>query len=66
VLGAPLVVAAGAAESSEFQRQSRLLAQAWHPQVKSLLMLPGLDHFAIVDSFAERGQPLYDATLALF
>jgi arylformamidase len=66
VLGAPLVVAAGAAESSEFQRQSQLLARAWHPQVKSLLMLPGLDHFAIVDSFAERGQPLYDATLALF
>jgi arylformamidase len=66
VLGAPLVVAAGAAESSEFQRQSQLLARAWHPQVKSLLMLPGLNHFAIVDSFAERGQPLYDATLALF
>ena len=66
VLGAPLVVAAGAAESSEFQRQSQLLARAWHPQVKSLLMLPGLDHFGIVDSFAERGQPLYDATLALF
>jgi arylformamidase len=66
VIRAPLVVAAGAAESSEFQRQSQLLAQAWHPQVKSLLMLPGHNHFSIVDSFAERGQPLYDATLALF
>ncbi|HEX7558757.1 MAG TPA: alpha/beta hydrolase [Usitatibacter sp.] len=62
---APLVVAAGAAESSEFQRQSRLLSQAWHPQA-SLLMLPGLNHFGIVDSFAERGQPLHAATLALF
>jgi arylformamidase len=63
---APLVVAAGASESSEFQRQSRLLADAWKPQVKSLLILPGLNHFSIVESFAERGQPLYEETLALF
>ncbi|HEY4998125.1 MAG TPA: hypothetical protein VII36_03230, partial [Usitatibacter sp.] len=65
-IDAPLVIAAGAAESSEFQRQSRLLADAWQPQVKSLLVLPGINHFNIVDSFAERGQPLHDATLALF
>jgi arylformamidase len=64
-IAAPLVVAAGAAESSEFQRQSRDLAAAWAPQA-SLLLLPGLNHFSIVDAFAERGQPLYDATLALF
>ena len=63
---AALVVAAGAAESSEFQRQSRLLAQAWAPQVKSLLLLPGLNHFSVVDAFSERGQPLYEQTLALF
>ncbi|HUP29245.1 MAG TPA: alpha/beta hydrolase [Usitatibacter sp.] len=62
---APLVIAAGAAESSEFQRQSRLLADAWKPQVKSLLLLPGLNHFSVVDAFTERGQPLYEATLAL-
>ncbi len=62
---APLVVAAGAAESSEFQRQSRDLAAAWAPQTR-LMLLPGLHHFSIVDSLAERGQPLYDATLALF
>ena len=65
-IAAPLVVAAGAAESSEFQRQSRLLAEAWSPQVKSLLLLPGLNHFSVVDAFAERGQPLYEETLALF
>lgn len=62
----PLVIAAGAAESSEFQRQSRVLAEAWQPQVKAFHLLPGLNHFSIVDSFAERGQPLYDETLALF
>jgi arylformamidase len=65
-IGAKLVVAAGASESSEFQRQSRVLADAWSPQSGPALLLPGLDHFSIVDSFAERGQPLYEATLALF
>lgn len=65
-IAAPLVVAAGGAESSEFQRQSRLLAEAWAPQVRSLLLPPDLNHFSIVDAFAERGQPLYESALALF
>ena len=64
-IAAPLVVAVGADESAEFLRQSRLLAGAWQPQVKSLLVLPGIHHFSIVDALAERGQPLHDATLAL-
>ena len=63
---APLVVAAGANESSEFRRQSRLLADAWKPQVEALMLLPGVDHFSIVDALAERGTPLYEATLAMF
>jgi arylformamidase len=62
---APLVIAAGGAESSEFQRQSRLIAEAWGPQVRSLLVVPGLNHFSIVDAFAERGQPLHQETLRL-
>ena len=65
-LAAPLVIAAGAAESAEFQRQSRRLAGAWKPQVKSLLLLPSLNHFSVVDAFAERGQPLFEETLELF
>lgn len=63
---APLVVAAGAAESSEFRRQSRCLADAWGTQVKALMLLPSLNHFSVVDAFAERGQPLYEASLSLF
>jgi arylformamidase len=63
---APLVVAVGGNESSEFIRQSRILADAWRPQVRQLLVMPGLDHFSVVDAFAERGQPLHDATLGLF
>ena len=65
-IAAPLVVAVGGSESAEFLRQSRLLAQSWKPAVKSLLLLPGLNHFSVVDAFAERGQPLYEETLALF
>ena len=64
-IAAPLVVAAGADESSEFQRQSRELAAAWRPQVRALHLLPGVHHFSIVDAFAERGQPLYESTLGL-
>jgi arylformamidase len=62
---APLVVAAGGDESSEFQRQSRLIAESWSPQVRAPLVLPGVNHFSIVDAFAERGQPLHEATVAL-
>ena len=65
-LDAPLVVAVGGSESSEFVRQSRLLADSWRKSVKSLQVLPGLNHFSVVDAFAERGQPLHDATLRLF
>jgi arylformamidase len=65
-VAAPMVVAAGADESSEFRRQSQLLADAWKPQVEALLMMPGLNHFSVVDAFAERGNALYEATLALF
>ena len=65
-IAAPLVVAVGGAESAEFQRQSQLLARAWKPQVRDLLVLPGLHHFSVVDAFAERGNPLYESTLALY
>lgn len=62
---APLVVAVGGAESSEFQRQSRLIAESWAPQAKPALVLPALNHFSIVDALAERAQPLHRETLAL-
>jgi arylformamidase len=63
---APLVVAAGAAESAEFVRQSRLYAAGLGTQVRSLQLLPGLHHFSVVNALAERGQSLYEAALALF
>jgi len=65
-IAAPLVVAVGGSESSEFIRQSRLLAGAWRGHLKSLLVLNGYNHFSVVDAFAERGQPLHEAALGLF
>jgi arylformamidase len=65
-VAAPLVVAAGAAESSEFRRQSRALADRWSPHVRELLLPAGRNHFSIVDSLAERGQPLFESTRRLF
>jgi arylformamidase len=62
-INAPLVVAAGGDESSEFQRQSRLIAEKWAPQARPAILLPGVNHFSIVDAFAERGQPLHQAVL---
>ena len=62
----PVVVAVGGDESSEFIRQSRLLADRWAPQVRELQVLPGLHHFSVLEALAERGQPLHAATLALF
>jgi len=65
-IAAPLVIAVGGRESDEFKRQSQLIADAWKPQVREHLVLPDLHHFSVVDAFAERGNPLYEGTLALF
>jgi arylformamidase len=62
----PLLVAAGGDESSEFQRQARLLAESWAGMPATLEILPGYNHFSIVDAFAERGQPLHEKAKALF
>ena len=59
-------MAVGGAESDEFIRQSRLLADRWAAQVRSLHVLPALHHFSVLEALAERGQPLHAATLSLF
>jgi arylformamidase len=61
---APLVIAAGGDESSEFQRQSRLIAEKWAPQTRPAILMPAINHFSIVDAFAERSNVLHEATLA--
>jgi arylformamidase len=65
-LAAPLVVAVGGDESSEFIRQSSLLADRWAPQARDLQVSPGRNHFTVLEDFASSGKPLHDAALALF
>jgi arylformamidase len=55
----------GGEESSEFRRQSELLYKAWPDITHPVQVLPGLNHFSIVDALAERGQPLHDAVLKM-
>ena len=67
---APLLLAVGGAETSEFIRQTRLLWEAWPMHrpagTGAPLIVPGRHHFSIVADYAEPGSELTRATLALF
>ena len=67
---APLLLAVGAAETSEFLRQTDLLWDAW-PEVRPAgaqgpLRVPGRHHFDVVFDYADPGSALTRATLDLF
>jgi arylformamidase len=59
---APLALAVGGLESSEFKRQNALLAQRWKSVLAADVPMPGKDHFTVVDGLAERASPLFAAT----
>jgi arylformamidase len=67
---APLLVAVGGAETSEFLRQSRLMVDAWprnRPHgAPGPLVVPAKHHFDVVLEHADDASPLTLATLALF
>jgi arylformamidase len=67
---APVLCAVGAAETSEFVRQTELLWDAWpdnRPRGSTgPLLIPGRHHFDVVVDFADPGSALTRATLALF
>ena len=67
---APLVLAVGADETSEFIRQTRILWDAWPANrpagARGPLMIRGRNHFDVVVDFEEAGSELTRATLALF
>ena len=67
---APLVLAAGADETSEFVRQTRILWDAWPanrpPGASAPMLIPGRNHFNVVVDFADAQSELTRATLALF
>jgi arylformamidase len=66
---APLLMACGANETSEFLRQTKLLWDAWpgnrRPK-EGPLFVPGTNHFSVVAEYADPDSELSKATLALF
>jgi len=67
---APLLIAVGADETSEFVRQSDVLWNAWprnHPPGRGApLRIAGRQHYSVVLDYAEPESALAKATLALF
>jgi arylformamidase len=59
---APLALAVGGLESSEFKRQNGLLAARWKRVVQDSLTLAGRDHFTVVDELAEPRSKLFAAS----
>jgi arylformamidase len=56
----------GGLESEEFLRQNRLLRKAWgQAAVPVCEVLPGLDHFSVVDALADPGHRLHRLSLAM-
>jgi arylformamidase len=63
---APIVIAAGGAESDEFRRQSRILADAWKDYAPvEHFDPPGLNHFTILTETATADSRLTEARLRL-
>jgi arylformamidase len=56
---APITLAVGALESSEFKRQNSLLAQRWKPVIASNIAMPGTDHFTVIDGLADPSNALF-------
>jgi len=55
-----LYAVAGAEESPEFERQARLMVDAWGPERVPLCeQIPARNHFSVVDAFAEPSHRLH-------
>ena len=66
---APLLIAVGGAETSEFIRQSQLMWDAWPNNARPAagpLIIAGKHHFNVIVDYADPESELTRATLALF
>jgi arylformamidase len=65
--GLKVIAAVGGDESSEFLRQSRVVAEAWARAglETECLVVPGTNHFTVVDELAKPGSALFGAVLRL-
>lgn len=70
LIKAPLFLAAGAAETSEFVRQTELLWDEWSDVrpagVERPMLLEGINHFSVLHCFADASHPLFQQTVRLF
>jgi arylformamidase len=70
LLEAPLLLAAGADETSEFIRQSRSLWERWprcRPRARDgPLFVPGKHHFSVLTEFADPRTELFATTMGMF
>jgi arylformamidase len=62
---APLITAVGGLESSEFHRQTRLIASAWKDVLLRDVPMRGVNHLTVMDELANPASPLFDAALDL-
>lgn len=62
---APLITAVGGLESSEFHRQTRLMATAWKDVHLRDVPMRGVNHLTVMDEMANPASPLFDAALDL-
>ena len=62
-----MLIAVGADESDEFIAQSEALYLSWQkfPMPVELLQLPAINHYSIVESFADKQSALHAAMLQL-
>jgi arylformamidase len=67
---APLLIAVGADETSEFLRQSQILWDRWPANrpagMAAPMFIPARNHFSVVADYADPASALTRATLALF
>ena len=56
---APLALAVGGLESSEFKRQNALLAERWQRVLQEDIAMPGTDHFTVIDGLGDAASPLF-------
>jgi arylformamidase len=62
----PLLLAVGALETAEFQRQSQLIASHWPLACRDVLLeLPGCNHYTACEALAAPGSALFQAVCSM-
>ncbi len=57
-----MVTAVGSKESSEFKRQDALLGARWKSAVNADIIVPGANHFTVLDELCNQSSTLFAGT----